>query len=68
MAVSEDELANWKGQASDAEQERYERCAARRDWVIRSSDAWRDARLKAYAKGSYPNFTNVVRDAMWRWG
>lgn len=56
-------FSKWIGRASDAEQERYE-------WTLREvRQALGDHQpLSAYAyesypKGSYPNFTNVVRDS-----
>lgn len=63
MAVSEEILAAWTGRASDSEQERYERTRRAIVAAIRASDAWEDANLRTYAKGSYPNYTNVVRDS-----
>jgi hypothetical protein len=56
-------FSDWTGRASDAEQDRYE-------WTRNAiNDALRDypnlARysFEVYPKGSYPNFTNVVRDS-----
>ena len=61
--ISEATLSSWTGRASDAEDERYDN--ARRAIVdaIRGSSAFNDANLSVYAKGSYPNHTNVVRDS-----
>jgi hypothetical protein len=61
--ISESTFSDWTGRASDAEQRRYEwtRDAVRealRDWGPLQSYTF-----DVYAKGSYPNFTNVVRDS-----
>jgi hypothetical protein len=61
--ISEETLAGWTGRASDAEQDRYERTRNAVIGAIKGSNAWQDANLETYAKGSYPNFTNVVRDS-----
>ena len=59
----ESTFADWTGRASDAEQARY-------DWTRNAiNDALSafpnlvDHAFKVYPKGSYPNFTNVVRDS-----
>jgi hypothetical protein len=63
MAVSESTMLDWTGRASNAEQDRYERTRRAIIEAIQASNAWQDANLRTYAKGSYPNFTNVVRDS-----
>jgi hypothetical protein len=56
-------FSNWKGKASDSEQDRYERtCRAIGD-ALRASERLGKYEFTVYAKGSYPNFTNVVRDS-----
>ena len=61
-AKSEQTFANWTGRPSDAEDERY-------NWTRdQIRQALRGGRLDqydfdVYAKGSYPNHTNVVRDS-----
>jgi hypothetical protein len=55
-------IGTWIGRASDAEQERYERTRRAIIEAVKASDAWHDAK-RTYAKGSYPNFTNVVLDS-----
>lgn len=58
----ESTFSGWTGRASDSEQTRYEntrdaiREALRASWLDKYS-------FSVYAKGSYPNFTNVVRDS-----
>jgi hypothetical protein len=59
----ESTFSGWTERASDAEQSRYEWTRDQIDEALRG-----DARLQAYSfttypKGSYPNFTNVVRDS-----
>lgn len=56
-------FTNWKGKASDSEEEKYKRtCRAIGD-ALRASDRLSKYEYDVYAKGSYPNFTNVVRDS-----
>jgi hypothetical protein len=59
----EQRFSSWKGKASDSEQDRYERtCKAVGD-ALRASSRLGAYDYTVYAKGSYPNFTNVVRDS-----
>jgi hypothetical protein len=61
--ISESTLSSWTGPASDAEDERHDNARRAITDAIRASTAFTDANLKVYAKGSYPNHTNVVRDS-----
>jgi hypothetical protein len=56
-------FTNWKGKASESEQDRYERTCRAIDQALRSGNALDDYTFKVYPKGSYPNFTNVVADS-----
>jgi hypothetical protein len=58
----ESTFSDWTGRASDAEQSRYEWT---RDEIREAlgSPALASRSFDVYAKGSYPNFTNVVRDS-----
>jgi hypothetical protein len=59
----EAKFSNWRGKASDSEEEKYTRtCRAVGD-TLRSSDHLSKYEFIVYAKGSYPNFTNVVADS-----
>jgi hypothetical protein len=53
----------WTGRASDAEQSRYEWTRNQIDDALRGNARLAQYSFKVYAKGSYPNFTNVVRDS-----
>lgn len=56
-------FSSWKGKASDSEEDKYKRtCRAIGD-ALRSSDRLAGYDFIVYAKGSYPNFTNVVADS-----
>lgn len=59
----EDKFSNWIGRASDSEQERYERTCRVIGEALRASERLENYDFTVYAKGSYPNFTNVVRDS-----
>lgn len=59
----ESTFSAWTGRASDAEQTRYETTRDAIREALRSSDALSRYSFTVYAKGSYPNFTNVVRDS-----
>ena len=59
----ESTFANWTGPASDAEQQRYERTRDAINQALRDSSQLADYSFNVYPKGSYPNFTNVVRDS-----
>jgi hypothetical protein len=61
--IPESTLASWTGPASDAEDERHDNARGAITDAIRDSSAFDDADLSIYAKGSYPNHTNVVRDS-----
>jgi hypothetical protein len=59
----ENRFSGWTGKASDSEQDRYERtCKAIGD-ALRASSRLDGYDYTVYAKGSYPNFTNVVADS-----
>ncbi len=59
----ENRFSGWTGKASDSEEDRYERtCRAIGD-ALSSSTRLEAYEYTVYAKGSYPNFTNVVRDS-----
>lgn len=56
-------FSSWKGKASESEQDRYERtCRAIGD-ALRATGHLEKYEFTVYAKGSYPNFTNVVLDS-----
>lgn len=59
---TEEQLNNWTGKASDAEQQRYEWT---KDQVNQALTGGRfdTESFIVYPKGSYPNHTNVVRDS-----
>lgn len=61
--IPESTLASWTGSASDAEDERHDNARRAITEAIRDSSAFDGANLSIYAKGSYPNHTNVVRDS-----
>jgi hypothetical protein len=56
-------FTNWKGKASDSEEEKYKRTSRSIGEALRGSDRLSNYEFDVYAKGSYPNFTNVVRDS-----
>jgi hypothetical protein len=56
-------FSSWKGKASDSEQDRYERTCRAIGEALRDSERLEKYEFTVYAKGSYPNFTNVVRDS-----
>jgi hypothetical protein len=56
-------FSNWTGRASDAEQSRYEWTRNGINEALRNAAALRSHPFEVYPKGSYPNFTNVVRDS-----
>jgi hypothetical protein len=59
----ETRFTNWKGKASDSEEDKYKRtCRAIGD-ALRADERLSDYDFTVYPKGSYPNFTNVVRDS-----
>ena len=59
----ESTFASWIEPASDAEQRRYEWTRDEINEALRRSVRLDAYSFKVYAKGSYPNFTNVVRDS-----
>lgn len=61
--ISEHTLAGWIGRASDAEQNRYEWTRTQIRTALDKSTALSAWSFDVYPKGSYPNFTNVVRDS-----
>ena len=56
-------FTNWKGRASDSEEERYKRTCRAIGEALQASERLGKYEFTVYAKGSYPNFTNVVRDS-----
>jgi hypothetical protein len=61
--ISEETLTSWTGPASDTEDQRHENARRAIVSAIRASPSFQDVTLRTYAKGSYPNHTNVVRDS-----
>src|SRR6266536_1630039 len=61
--ISESTLSGWTGAPSDSEDERHDNARKAIAQAIEGSSAFVDAALSVYAKGSYPNHTNVVRDS-----
>lgn len=59
----ESAFSGWIGRASDSEQDRYERTCRAVDEALRGTGILNEYSFTVYAKGSYPNFTNVVRDS-----
>lgn len=59
----ESTFSDWTGRASDAEQSRYEWTRGQIEDALRANPRLSAYSFKVYAKGSYPNFTNVVRDS-----
>jgi hypothetical protein len=56
-------LSGWTGPASDAEEQRYEWTKDQIQDAISASSTLVRRSLDIYPKGSYPAFTNVVRDS-----
>lgn len=56
-------FSGWTGPASDSEQDRYERTREEINEALASSSALHGYSFEVHAKGSYPNFTNVVADS-----
>lgn len=56
-------FADWTGRASDSEQSRYERTRDDIKAALSAHPTLKKYSFVVYAKGSYPNFTNVVRDS-----
>jgi hypothetical protein len=61
--ITEQTLANWTGPASDAEEKRYKWTASQIREALAASTALSKHAFEVYPQGSYPNFTNVVRDS-----
>lgn len=59
----EGRFKGWTGPASDSEQERYERTCRMINDALHSSERLGRYSFNVFPKGSYPNFTNVVRDS-----
>jgi hypothetical protein len=59
----EDTLAGWTGPSSDSEQEKQERTERMIRDAVNAHEAFEDCDLEVYAKGSYPNNTNVRADS-----
>lgn len=62
-AAWEERFAGWTGKASDSEQDRYERTCRAIDTALRKGGVLDRYEFTVFPKGSYPNFTNVVRDS-----
>lgn len=59
----EETLAGWTGPSSDSEQEKQERTERMVREAIQAHQAFDGYRFSVYAKGSYPNNTNVRADS-----
>jgi hypothetical protein len=59
----EETFSKWYQRASDAEQTRYEDTRKSINEALKSSARLNGYSFEVYAKGSYPAFTNVVRDS-----
>lgn len=59
----ESTFSDWTGHASDAEQSRYEWTRNAINDALRDYPTLAKYSFEVYPKGSYPNFTNVVRDS-----
>lgn len=59
----EETLASWTGPSSTTEQDKQERSERMIKNAIAGWAGFRDARISVYAKGSYPNNTNVRTDS-----
>jgi hypothetical protein len=56
-------FSEWTGPASESEQDRYERTCRAIAEALRGTTTLDAYSFEVYPKGSYPNFTNVVRDS-----
>jgi hypothetical protein len=63
MSVLEDTLSSWTAPSSSTEQEKQERTVRMVRSAIETHSAFDDCRPSIYAKGSYPNNTNVRSDS-----
>jgi hypothetical protein len=61
-AKTEDTFAKWTGRATDAEDARYERTKTEIGAALKGGHL-DEYSFSVYAKGSYPNHTNVVADS-----
>jgi hypothetical protein len=62
--IDEGTISGWTGPASDSEDERSDRARTAVTAAIGARrELFEDARLSVYPKGSYPNYTNVIRDS-----
>ena len=59
----EDILSGWTGPSSDTEQDKQDRTERMIRQAIDSHESFTNCSLKVYAKGSYPNNTNVRSDS-----
>jgi len=59
----ESTFSDWTGRASDAEQDRYEWTRDAINDALRDYPTLAKYSFEVYPKGSYPDFTNVVRDS-----
>lgn len=59
----EETFNTWYGPASEAEQTRYENTCKAIGEALREDSRLSDYTFDVYAKGSYPAYTNVVRDS-----
>lgn len=59
----EETFSGWYKRASDAEQTRYENTCRAINEALRGDDRLSGYSFDVYPKGSYPAFTNVVRDS-----
>jgi hypothetical protein len=59
----EDILSGWIGPSSDTEQDKQDRTERMIRQAIDSHESFTNCSLKVYAKGSYPNNTNVRSDS-----
>lgn len=59
----EETFTTWYGPASDDEQTRYENTRKAIDEALRDDPRLADYTFDVYVKGSYPAYTNVVRDS-----
>ena len=59
----EEKLAGWTGPSSDTEQEKQERTVRMIREAIQAHEPFEGCSLSVYAKGSYPNNTNVRQES-----
>lgn len=61
--TTEEQLQGWTGASSDTEQDKQERTERMVREAVAAHGAFADCSLAVYAKGSYPNNTNVQSDS-----